>query len=46
MKTFVGVDAYIRVFLTSALDGDEQSASRPFHLTPGKQPQNYCAVVQ
>jgi hypothetical protein len=35
MKTYVEVDIYIHVFLTSALAGDQQwSASRPSPFTP------------
>jgi hypothetical protein len=36
MKTYVGVDIYTHVFLTSALVGGEWSASRPNRLTPGE----------
>jgi hypothetical protein len=36
MKTYGGVDAYIHVFFTSALDGGEWSASRPTRFTPGE----------
>jgi hypothetical protein len=35
MKAYGGVDVKIHVFLTSALDGDEWSVSRPGHFTPG-----------
>jgi hypothetical protein len=35
MKTYEGVDAEIHEFLTSALVGDEWSASRPGRFTPG-----------
>jgi hypothetical protein len=38
MKMYGGVDVQIHVFLTSALDGGEQSASRSSHFTPGKEP--------
>jgi hypothetical protein len=34
MKTYKGVEVYICVFLTSALDGGEWSASRPGRFTP------------
>jgi hypothetical protein len=36
MKTYGGADAYIRIFLTSALVGDEWSVSRPGRFTPGE----------
>jgi hypothetical protein len=36
MKTYEGVDVYIHVFLTSALYGDELSASRLCRFTPGE----------
>jgi hypothetical protein len=36
MKTYGGVDVLTHVFLTSALVGDEWSASRPDRLTPGE----------
>jgi hypothetical protein len=35
MKTYGGVEVLIHVFLTSALDGGEWSASRPCRFTPG-----------
>jgi hypothetical protein len=35
-KGYGGVDVYIHVFLTSAFIGDECSASRPGHCTPGE----------
>jgi hypothetical protein len=35
MKAYEGVDVQIHVFLTSVLVGDEWSASRPCHFTPG-----------
>jgi hypothetical protein len=35
MKTYGGLDVYIRVFLTSALVGGEWSDSRPGRFTPG-----------
>jgi hypothetical protein len=34
MKAYGGVEVYIHVFLTLALDGGEWSASRPGHFTP------------
>jgi hypothetical protein len=34
MESYRGVDVYINVFLTSALDGGEWSASRPCRITP------------
>jgi hypothetical protein len=34
MKAYGGVDVYIRIFLTSAIAGDEWSASRPGRFTP------------
>jgi hypothetical protein len=34
MKTYGGVDVWTHVFLTSALDGGECSASRPGIFTP------------
>jgi hypothetical protein len=37
MKTYGGVDVYIHILLTSALDGGEWSASRPGRSTPGKE---------
>jgi hypothetical protein len=36
MNTYGGVEVQLRVFLTSALDGGEWSASRPRRFTPGK----------
>jgi hypothetical protein len=36
MKTYGGVDVWIHVFLTSALDGGERSSSHPGHITPGE----------
>jgi hypothetical protein len=36
MKTVGGVDVLIHVFLTSALDGGEQSASSSGRFTPGE----------
>jgi hypothetical protein len=36
MKTYGGADVQIHIYLTSALVGDEWSASRPGHFTPGK----------
>jgi hypothetical protein len=35
MKIYVGVEVIAPPFLTSALDGDEWSASRLDHFTPG-----------
>jgi hypothetical protein len=37
MKTYGG-GGIASPFLTSAQDGDEWSASRPRHFTPGKEP--------
>jgi hypothetical protein len=37
MKAYAGVDVYIHIFLTSALDRCEWSASRPGRFTPGKE---------
>jgi hypothetical protein len=37
MKAYGEVDVYIHIFLTSALAGSEWAASRPGHLTPGKE---------
>jgi hypothetical protein len=34
MKAYGGVDAYIHIFLTSALAGGERSASRPGRFIP------------
>jgi hypothetical protein len=34
MKTYRGVEVYLRSFLTSALDGGEWSASRPSRFSP------------
>jgi hypothetical protein len=36
MKAYEGVDVQIHIFLTSALDGGEWSASRPGSFTPGE----------
>jgi hypothetical protein len=36
MKTYVGVDVWIHIFLTSALAGGECSASRTGRFTPGE----------
>jgi hypothetical protein len=36
MKAYGGVDAYIHIFLTSALVGGEWSTSRPGRFTPGE----------
>jgi hypothetical protein len=36
MKAYVRVDVLIHIFLTSALAGDEWSASRPGHFIPGE----------
>jgi hypothetical protein len=36
MKTYWGVEIGLHAFWTSALDGDEWSASQPGRLTPGK----------
>jgi hypothetical protein len=38
MKVYGGVDVYTHIFLTSAVDGGEWSASRPARFTPGKEP--------
>jgi hypothetical protein len=38
MKAYGGVDVLIHIFLISALDGGEWSASRPGRFTPGKGP--------
>jgi len=38
MKTYVGVEVRLHVFLTLVLYGGEWSASRPHHFTPGKEP--------
>jgi len=38
MRVHEGVEVQIYVFLTSALDGGEWSASRPSPLTPAKEP--------
>jgi hypothetical protein len=35
MKAYGGVDIWIHIFLTSALVGEEWSASRPGRFTPG-----------
>jgi hypothetical protein len=35
MKAYGGVDVQLHIFLTSALAGDEWSASRPGRFTPG-----------
>jgi hypothetical protein len=34
MKTFGGVEVWVHILLTSALDGDERSASRPGRIIP------------
>jgi hypothetical protein len=36
MKTYEGLDVQTNVFLTSALDGGEWSASRPGRFAPGE----------
>jgi hypothetical protein len=36
MNMYGGVDAQIQIFLTLALAGGEQSASRPSHFTLGE----------
>jgi hypothetical protein len=36
MKTWWGVEVYLYIILTSALDGGEWSASRLGHFTPGE----------
>jgi hypothetical protein len=36
MKAYGGMDLQIHIFLTSALNGDEWSASRPSSFTPGE----------
>jgi hypothetical protein len=36
VKTYVGMEVWLHPFLTSALDGDEWSASRPRHFTCGE----------
>jgi hypothetical protein len=36
MKTYGGVDVWIHVFLTSAVIGDEWSASHPDRFVPGE----------
>jgi hypothetical protein len=38
MSVHEGVEVQVYVFLTSALEGCEWSASRPSHLTPAKEP--------
>jgi hypothetical protein len=38
MKVYEGVDVWIHVFLTSALDGGDWSASRPGRFIPGERP--------
>jgi hypothetical protein len=38
MKVYWGMDVYIHVFLTSALDGGEWSDSRPGCFTSRKEP--------
>jgi hypothetical protein len=43
MKVYLGVDALINVFLPSALDGSDWSASRPGRFTPGERaPGTHC----
>jgi hypothetical protein len=43
MKAYGGVDVYILIFLTSALDGGEWSASHPGHFTPEERaPGTHC----
>jgi hypothetical protein len=36
MKAYGGMDVQIHIFLTSALDGGEWSATRLYRFTPGK----------
>jgi hypothetical protein len=36
MQVYWGVNVYIHVFLTSALDGGEWSVPNPCYFTPGK----------
>jgi hypothetical protein len=36
MKAYGGVNVYTHIFFTSALAGDEWSASRPCRFAPGK----------
>jgi hypothetical protein len=38
MEAYGGVHVVIHIFLTSALDGGEWSASLPGRFTPGKEP--------
>jgi hypothetical protein len=40
-KEYVGVYAWIHIFLTSALAGGEWSASRPCRFTPGRKIPRY-----
>jgi hypothetical protein len=43
MKAYGGVDVQNHIFLTSALAGDEWSASRPGHFTPWERaPGTHC----
>jgi hypothetical protein len=37
MRTYGGVDVQVNILLTSALVGDEWSASRPAVLLPGEE---------
>jgi hypothetical protein len=38
MKAYWGMEVYLHTFLTSAVDGDEWSVSRPDHITPFQYP--------
>jgi hypothetical protein len=39
VKVYEGVDVYIHIFLSSAIAGGKQLASRPSYFTPGERAQ-------
>jgi len=42
MKTYGEVEAYLQVFLITAIHGGKWSASRPGYFTPGRAPGTHC----